>query len=159
MVVGVVGFGLMSGALTNILANYDVSNAAFQEKVVILNRLYKDHYLPLDFYLKLKKSIRYNTSKNNEDVNDFINELPRNLAIELSLFVHESTYKKVYFLKNHASESFLAWICPLLKPAIFDENEYVYFEGDEINCIYFVKQGELGFVLAAHSNLMYIDIS
>jgi hypothetical protein len=81
------------------------------------------------------------------------------LAIELSLFVHESTYKKVKFLKKNASESFLAWICPLLKPSIFDEQEYVYFDGDEINCIYFAKQGELGFVLAAHSNLKYIDIS
>ena len=86
-----------------------------------MNRLYKEYYLLLEFYLRLKQSIRYNQSRNQDDVNEFISELPRNLAIELSLFVHESTYKKVKFLKKNASESFLAWICPLLKPSIFDE--------------------------------------
>jgi voltage-gated potassium channel Kch len=54
MVIGVVGFGLLSGALTNILQNYDVQNSQFQEKVVVLNRLYKEHYLPLNLYLRLK---------------------------------------------------------------------------------------------------------
>jgi CRP-like cAMP-binding protein len=85
--------------------------------------------------------------------------LPKNLAIELSLFYHESTYKKISFLKNNASESFLAWICPQLKPAIFDMNEYVYFDGDEVTCIFFLKQGDCGFVLPNYQNIKYIDIS
>ena len=159
MTMGVVGFGLLSGALTNILQNYDVQNAQFQEKVAILNRLYREYYLPLSLYLRLKQSIRYNYSKNQDDVNGFLEELPRNLAIELSLFVHEQTYKKIYFLKRNASESFLAWVCPLLKPSIFMDQEYIYLNGDEINCCFFMKQGECGFVLACNGNLKYIDIT
>lgn len=85
--------------------------------------------------------------------------MPRNLAIELSLFVHEQTYKKIYFLKRNASEYFLAWVCPLLKPSIFMDQEYIYLNGDEINCCYFMKQGECGFVLACNGNLKYIDIT
>ena len=54
MVFGVVSFGLLSGSLTNILQNYDVSNAKFQEKVVTLNNIYKDYSVPLDLYLRLK---------------------------------------------------------------------------------------------------------
>lgn len=54
MVFGVVAFGLLSGSLTNILQNYDSSNAIFAEKVAILNNLYKDYCLPLELYLRLK---------------------------------------------------------------------------------------------------------
>ena len=84
----------------------------FQEKVGILNNLYRDYYLPLDLYLRLKQSIRYNSSQNNDDINDFVADLPKNLAIELSLFIHETTYSRILFLRNNGSESFLAWICP-----------------------------------------------
>ena len=121
MIFGVVSFGLLSGSLTNILQNYDVSNAKFQEKVVTLNNIYKDYALPLDLYHRLKASIRYNYSKNHDDENEFIAELPKNLANELSLFIHEELYSKIKFLKSNAFPSFLSWICPLFKPSIFDK--------------------------------------
>jgi CRP-like cAMP-binding protein len=88
----------------------------------------------------------------------FISDLPKNLAIEVSLFIHESTYKKISFLRENASESFLAWICPILIPEVVSQLDYVYFEGDEIKSIYFIKSGECGFVLPRYSNIKYIDI-
>jgi hypothetical protein len=39
------------------------------------------------------------------------------------------------------------------------ENSYIYFEGDDINTIYFLKKGECAFVLPKHMNLPYICIS
>ena len=159
MVFGVVAFGLLSGSLTNILQNYDSSNAVFQEKVGILNNLYRDYYLPLDLYLRLKQSIRYNSSQNNDDINDFVADLPKNLAIELSLFIHETTYSRILFLRNNGSESFLAWICPQIKANIYDNREYIYFDGDDINCIYFLKYGSCGFVLPRYSNIKYINVN
>jgi CRP-like cAMP-binding protein len=89
---------------------------------------------------------------------EFIKDLPKNLAIEVSLFIHEGTYRKIDFLKNNSSESFLAWICPLLKPEILSSQDYVYFEGDSVTCMYFMKHGECGFVLPRHSNIKYIEI-
>jgi len=40
----------------------------------------------------------------------------------------------------------------------FDERDYIYFEGDEITCIYFLKRGSCGFVLPQYSNIKYIDV-
>ena len=159
MVFGVVAFGLLSGSLTNILQNYDSSNAIFTEKVGILNNLYKDYCLPLDLYLRLKQSIRYNTTQNNDDINKFVADLPKNLAIELSLFIHETTYSRILFLRKNNSESFLAWICPLIKANIYDDREYIYFDGDDINMIYFLKYGSCGFVLPRYSNIKYINVN
>lgn len=61
------------------------------------------------------------------------------------------------FLKDK-SMSYIAWICPLLKPYYLQNNEYLYFEGDEILSIFFLKNGNCGFVLPKYENVKYIDI-
>ena len=54
--------------------------------------------------------------------------------------------------------SFIAWICPKLKPYMNSDNDFIYFEGDEVKDLFFIKQGQCGFVLPKHGNLSYIDI-
>ena len=94
-----------------------------------------------------------------DDLNDFVEALPHKLKIEVSLFIHEKTYKNVAFLKLQ-SPSFIAWICPYLKPFLCPANDYIYQEGDECKSIYFVKSGDIGFVLTpTHGSLKYINIT
>lgn len=45
--------------LSQIIVSMDQGNALFQEKVEVLNRLQHDYMLPLDLYIRLKKSLRY----------------------------------------------------------------------------------------------------
>lgn len=97
-IIGVISFSFASGALASILQNYDVQNAKLQEKVLILNRIYKDYYLPLDLYTRLKQSMKYNYAQDMDDLNSFVNELPQGLKVEVSLFIHEQTYKKIKYL-------------------------------------------------------------
>jgi CRP-like cAMP-binding protein len=80
------------------------------------------------------------------------------LKIEVSLYLHEETYKIMKFLEGK-SMSFIAWICPLLKPQYLENNEYLYFEGDEILSIFFLKSGNCGFVIPKYENVKYINIS
>merc|ERR1712118_199854 len=91
-----------------------------------------------------------------DELTELVNELPQGLKLEVSLFIHEDTYKKISFL-NESSSSFIAWICPLLRPLLSTPGEYIYFEADEISCIYFLKAGDCGFVLPRHNNIKYID--
>ena len=76
----------------------------------------------------------------------------------LSMYIHESRYKKIKFL-NEKTKSFISWICPLLKPLIFVENQYIFMEGDDINNIYFLIKGKAAFVLPSYENTRYIDIN
>ena len=69
--------------------------------------------------------------KDIDDLNNFVEDLPHQLKIDVSLFLHEQTYMKIDFLKGRTSY-FKAWICPLLKPTLVTENQYVYFEEDEV---------------------------
>lgn len=45
----------------------------------------------------------------------------------------------------------------MLKPICVQQDEYVYQEGEEINSIYFLKEGEVGYVLPRHHNIKYCD--
>jgi CRP-like cAMP-binding protein len=54
--------------------------------------------------------------------------------------------------------AFVSWLCPLLKPAFFADDEYIYLEGDDIGQIYFLITGISSFVLPSFNNSRYIDL-
>lgn len=92
-----------------------------------------------------------------EDIYKFVDELPHQLKNEISLYLHEENFNTMKFLKTQ-SMSYIAWICPLFKQYNIMDNEYLYFEGDEITAIYFLKTGNCGYVLPKFENAKYIDI-
>ena len=57
MCLGVTAFAAATSELTNLLQTYDQQNARLHEKVLILNRIYKDYCLPLKLYENVKKSL------------------------------------------------------------------------------------------------------
>lgn len=97
---GVIGFSAATSTLTSLLQTYDTANAKLQEKVTLLMRIKKDYSLPPELFIRVKKSLSYQFSNDNEDVTSFLECLPPGLKIEVSLFIHESTYKTVVFLKS-----------------------------------------------------------
>ena len=82
-------------------------------------------------------------------------ELSHKLKLEVSLFIHENTYKRIEFFKGKTA-AFIAWICPLLKSQLFPDNAYIFFEGDDVNNIHFLIKGKAGFVLPKYKNTVYI---
>ena len=158
MLIGVIAFSFATGSLSSILSNYDQANAKLQERISILNRIFKEYYLPLDLYERLRQAVKYDYNKDRNDINNFVSDLPHKLKLEVSLFIHEHTYKKIDCFKGRSS-AFIAWICPLLRPSFFPENQYIYFEGDDITSIYFLIKGRAGFVLPKYKNATFIDIN
>ena len=75
--------------------------------------------------------MKFNYAQDMDDLNAFVDELPQGLKVEVSLFIHEKTYRRIKFLQNR-SDCFIAWICPILKPAMNLDNQYIYFEGDDV---------------------------
>ena len=61
------------------------------------------------------KTIKYDHSKNQKDVSEFMSELPYKLRIDLAMEIHKNIYVNIDFFK-HRDKSFIAWVGPLLKP-------------------------------------------
>lgn len=89
MLIGVLSFSFATGSLSSIMSNYDQANAKLQERIAILNRIYKDYFLPLHLYQRLKQAVKYDYRKDKNDINTFVGELPHKLKLEVSLYIHE----------------------------------------------------------------------
>ena len=66
-------------------------------------------------------------------------------------------YQNVDFLKSKEA-NFISWICPLLHTRIAAANECIYYEGDELTDIYFLKSGEANYVLPRYGNTPFVKI-
>lgn len=96
-----------------------------------LNDIKTQYGIPQELFDNLRIAIKYDHSKNYNDVIQFMAELPHKLQVELALQIHKDIRVKIEFF-NHKEENFIAWIGPLLKPSLVGEFEYVYHEEDKI---------------------------
>jgi hypothetical protein len=61
--------------------------------------MYKEYNLPLDLYGKIQQSLTINYGLEDQgDLYKFVEELPHNLKVQASIYLHEETYKKMLFL-------------------------------------------------------------
>lgn len=84
--------------------------------------------------------------------------MPQDLKVDVTYFIFEKTFKELKFFQNRPV-SLIAWICPLLRPMIKSKDEYIFFEEDDLTCIYFFQSGHAGYILPRHKNLMYINLN
>ena len=54
--------------------------------------------------------------------------------------------------------TFIGWVCPLLKPQLSLQDEFIYQEGDPVMQIYFLDEGAAAFVMLRYNNFNYISI-
>ena len=115
MLIGVISFSFLTGALSSIISNYDSSQAKLKEKIATLNDIKSDYKIGPELYDELMKTIRYDHSKNQRDISAFMGELPYKLKVDLAMEIHKNIYCTVDFFKDK-DKSFIAWIGPLLRP-------------------------------------------
>lgn len=68
MIIGVIAFSFATGSLSSILSNYDASQAKLKEKIATLNDIRTDYDIGPDLYDELRIAIKYDHSKNYNDV-------------------------------------------------------------------------------------------
>ena len=83
----------------------------------MVEKIYKEYHLPLELFTRMKQSIVYTEKKDINDLNEFVEDLPQKLRVEVSLFIHEDTFKKIVLLRDK-DDQFKAWFCPMLKPLL-----------------------------------------
>ena len=67
MIIGVISFTFANGSLTSIIQNYDHTNAKYQDRLLQLNQIYKEYGLPLNLFIRIKKSLGYDIKNNIEE--------------------------------------------------------------------------------------------
>ncbi|CDW86372.1 cation channel family protein [Stylonychia lemnae] len=157
MIIGVIAFSFATGSLSSIISNYDASQAQLKEKMATLNDIKSKYNINADLFDDLRKTIKYDHSKNYHDVIKFMEELPFKLKIDLALEIHKNIYREIEFFKKQ-DKNFIVWVCPLLRPYLVTEQDYIFKEGDDIKEIYFLEKGVAGYVIPRFNNIVYIQI-
>jgi hypothetical protein len=132
MFVGVCAFSLALGSLTSVLTTLDSKEAKLKEKLMILEELRAEYQINYRTYIKLRKAVKFDHSRNETDKFEFLKELPNNLNIELSTIIHEEMISKIPFFQNR-SPYFISFVFPMLRPLKVSKNEYIFSEHDPID--------------------------
>lgn len=98
MLIGVIAFSFATGALSSIIQNIDSTEAKLKEKMSTLSQISSEFGLKDELFNKLVKSIKYDHSKQQKDVLQFMEELPHKLKLELAMAIHMKMYATVEFL-------------------------------------------------------------
>jgi Ion channel len=131
MIIGVLIFSFTAGSLSSIITSYDSRETQLKEKIATLNEICNEYLVDMPMFNKLVKSIKYDHSKKQKDIVNFMEELPHKLKLELSLIMINRMYSNVnFFMKK--DKSFIAWVARLIHPLNVEENDYIYKEGEEI---------------------------
>lgn len=106
----------------------------------MLNKIRTLHHLPHDLYIKIKKNIHFEFEKDQDEINQFVNELPPKLKMQVSLYIYEDQYRSLKFFKNKPV-NFIVWLCPLLGASYAKKGDNIYADDDRVTHIYFMSKG------------------
>jgi len=102
MVLGVCSFSFVNGSLASVLSSYDTQHSKHQVKVNTLNNFKKDFDIDLPLYITVKKNLETSGTHATQtaQIQEFIDSRPHKLKVSLSMYIHESRYKKINFLTD-----------------------------------------------------------
>ena len=84
-------------------------------------------------------------------------KIPPKLRNKVILLTYRETYKKISYLQ-HKPANFVTWICPNLIPLMVTQDNNIYYEGDQVESMFFLQKGAGGFVLPIKVNIIYVEV-
>jgi voltage-gated potassium channel len=132
MCIGVCAYSFAVGSLSSVLSSLDSKQAKLKQKLHTLEELRRDYRLNYEIYIKLRKALKYDHSRDESEKFEFINELPQSVKLELAVIMHQNIIKKIPFFQNRPPH-FIAAITPLLKPVKIFKDQYIYTENEPID--------------------------
>ena len=131
MLIGVISFSFATGAISSIITSQDTAEAKLKLKMATLETIKNEYNVENDLFNRIVKAVRYDHTQNSKNVQQFIEELPVKLRIELATAIHKKMYSEIKFFHDR-DKSFIAWIGTFLRPINIQEKDYIYKEGEEI---------------------------
>jgi Ion channel len=115
MQIGVIGFSFLQGQFVSIIVSYDEVCADHLYQMNVLREVQERYNVGHDLFYEMVRSLKYSRVKKSQRIQQFINELPYRLQVELEKEMHFSLYNIVTFFKNK-DIAFINWIGLLLRP-------------------------------------------
>ena len=143
MILGVGIYGYVIGNVASIISKKDPAKARYLENMENLSALVAYRRIPLHLQKRIQQYYKYLMHKRmSYDENDFLQNLPKSLKTEVSLFLKKSLIENNDLFKD-ASHEFIKEISLKLKPLILVPGDCLFHYGDVGDEMYFIVKGEL----------------
>ena len=100
MFIGVFFYSFTIGSISSILQNLDTRRVLYEKKLNTLLLLKRKYKLDTSLYSRIKKALKYGIKKTDEDRKKFLNDLPMNLRIDLSVIMHKNLVKDIAYFES-----------------------------------------------------------
>ena len=117
MLIGVTIFSYANGTLASLMTTQDEKMADFNNRMNQLTQVCEEFKIPYELFKQSKSYLQYEVQQKHIKFN-FMNSLPQNLKIDLSMYTNFSKFRVINFVKD-GSRRFLYWICPKLEIRLF----------------------------------------
>ncbi len=156
MIVGVGIFGYVISNIVRVLANSDASRSYFMEKMDTIDAFIRYHKIPANLAGQIHQYYEHLwDSRLGYDQSTFLNDLPDNLKIKVSLFLKRSIIQKSPIFQN-ADEMMIRDIALCLVPSVYAPGDYIVRYGDVANKMYFIGYGSVEVVSASEAEMFAI---
>jgi hypothetical protein len=159
ILIGVITFSFAIGSLISVLENLDSSEAQLKKKHFELNSIKRKYKLPAALYNKIYKSFKFKIENADSDIDAFISTFPLRLKTELVLEINNEVILKIPYFSDK-DDNFRAMASTMFKHIRTYNKEYIFMEGDPIYQIFFLLNGEAGYVCSDNDiTLIYQEIN
>jgi hypothetical protein len=146
MILGVGFYGYLIGNVASVLSKKDPAKEYFVENMERLSTLVKYRNITPAMANKIRRYFTYLWKhKLNINEDEFINQLPYGLKLELLSQLREEVLKKVELFRN-ADKNFLEALSLKLKPLALTPDDVLFKVGDDGDKMYFVVKGNLSII-------------
>lgn len=148
-IIGVIGYGYLSGMLSTEITQLDALKAKQEEKIKILIELREELNMPVSLYQEIKSNIIYKSEREETKANidELIDELPSNLQSMLQLEIHKELFSGPTFATRDYPFTFYGWLGAHLSHESASAGAVIYREGEAIHEIFLVHKGLVGYYL------------
>jgi hypothetical protein len=136
MIIGISCFSFLNGALASFFQSLDSSNASLNQRLNVLNKIAGTYKIPKELKRRIIRQMSLSTDNDYGEVLEMLDWLPPKLRTEVSLVIYKTMTTNVFFLKTK-SDAFKSWICPLLSPKNYEDNEIIFNRNESAEMIYF----------------------
>jgi len=146
IIVELFGVGMFSYVIANVsslVTNLDVARSNYQRRLEEVNSYMHTQKIPSDMQARVRDYYSYLWERQRGvDSSNVLKDIPQGLSQEILLFLNRDVLSRVSIFKD-ADEIFLRESVRLMKPQVFQPEEFIIREGEFADCMYFLASGEV----------------
>jgi hypothetical protein len=142
LMIGSMLYSYTISSLSTIFLEESNKYGEYKRKIKLLDSIYEEYDLPVNFYYQLKQTLSHEYQKNENERYQFIDSLPSKIKNDLIILMYRETVGKNIFFQDRSND-FILYVLPMMKFHLVSKGDILISEENFVEEMYFVLNGSL----------------